>query len=226
MRAQLAKSLQSRCKAIQRAVAAYNTAALALDPPRDPLDWSNVSNYGFIEEFAMLRNTRNDISEKPWVKPLFREMLKMRQRIARAKEEITRCNVEVRRVYTSICDESKLFSRVLNVLRATKDPRYGPVDEYVTRRKVTNRALLKRVEQIHSLRGFTGDRRRGVRIGSEEVIPDINDGNEIVQSPNSGDDSSDESGDEDSGVQLQDLEDDDEVHEAAGRMDNFYANLD
>ena len=105
MRTQIAKALQTRCKAIQRAVAAYNTAAVQLDPPREPLEWSQVSNYGFIEEFVMLRNTRRDIMEKPWIKPVFREMLKMRQRIARAKEEILRCNVEIRRVYTAVCDE-------------------------------------------------------------------------------------------------------------------------
>ena len=172
MRTQIAKALQTRCQAIRRAVSAYNTAAARMNPPRDPLDWAKVSNYGFIEEFVMLRNTRNDIAEKPWVKPVFREMLKMRHRIARANEEMTRCNVEIRRVYTAVCDEHIMFSQVLRGLESTNDLLYGPLLDFVTRRKAVNRALLKRVEDVHSLHGFTGDRTRGVKLGSNVIISD------------------------------------------------------
>lgn len=234
MRSQLAKSLQTRCKAIQRAVATYNTAATALNPPRAPLDWSQVSNYGFIEEFALLRNTRNDIRAKDWVKPLYREMLKMRQRLARAKEEVTRCNVEVRRVYTAICDETKLFSQVLKRLEASKDPIYGSVCEYVAHRKVANRAILQRVEQIHSLHGFTGNRMRGVREGSDDVMPEDSNADEVSGTPvaeggddddgngtgNNGDDGNE------SDIDPDDIENDEEVHTAVDRMENFYANID
>jgi hypothetical protein len=53
----IAKSLQTRCKAIQNAVKAYNAAAMALSPPCPTVDWSKVSHYGFLDEFSLLRDT-------------------------------------------------------------------------------------------------------------------------------------------------------------------------
>ncbi len=70
MRTHLAKSLQTRCKAIQNAVDKYNIAAQSIG--RDPLDWSTVSHYSFLEEFTLLRNTRQDVLEKPWTRPAVR----------------------------------------------------------------------------------------------------------------------------------------------------------
>ena len=53
-RTHLAKSLQTRCKAIRSATDTYNKAARLLDPPRPPLDWAQVSRYSFLEEFNLL----------------------------------------------------------------------------------------------------------------------------------------------------------------------------
>ena len=171
MRTHIAKSLQSRCQTIRTAIAAYNTAAAALSPPRPPLDWTEVSHYGFIEEFALLQDTRNDVREKPWAKPIYREILKLRHRIAHAHEEITRCNVQIRRLYTSICDQTDLFSQVLTRLCNTKSDMHGPLRDFVTRRQRINLALLRRVQQVFALEGYTGQTTRGTRLGTEEPHP-------------------------------------------------------
>ena len=76
MRTHIAKSFQKRCKAIQNAVKAYNAAAVALDPPRPTLDWTRVSHYGFLNEFNLLRDTRQDIRDKPWTDLAVRETMK------------------------------------------------------------------------------------------------------------------------------------------------------
>ena len=174
MRTHIAKALQTRSKAIRRAVEQYNKAAAKLSPPRDPLDWSKMSKCGYIEELTMLRCTRNDIRDKPWVKPVFREMLKIRHRIARAKEEIIRCNVETRRVYTAIHDEIGLFTRVTTQLKTTNSPLYGALRDAVTRRTGVNRLLLSYIRKIHALPGFTGERTRGTREGAS-ITPAGND---------------------------------------------------
>ena len=168
MRTHIAKSLQSRCQTIRNAIAAYNTAAAELSPPRPPLDWTEVSHYGFIEEFALLQDTRNDVRDKPWAKPMFREILKLRHRIAHAYEEITRCNIQIRRLYTSICDQTDLFSRVLARLRDANSEIYGPLRDFVTRRQRINLALLRRVQQVFALEGYTGETTRGIRLGTRE----------------------------------------------------------
>jgi len=166
MRTHIAKSLQKRCKAIQNAVKAYNAAAVALDPPRPTLDWTRVSHYGFLDEFNLLRDTRQDIRDKPWTDLAVRETMKQDVRIKRAHEEIDRCNIELRRLHTSIVNEHHSFDLVLPQLKESGNPLYGAVEDYVTRRHRVNNLILSRIFQTYSLKNFTGDPLPGVRKGS------------------------------------------------------------
>ncbi|KAG6883306.1 hypothetical protein C0992_009118 [Termitomyces sp. T32_za158] len=169
MRTHIAKSLQTRCQAIRTAVAAYNKAALALDPPQATLDWSRVSHYTFLEDFALLRDTSHNIREKPWAKAVVREMIKKDQRMKRAHEEIIRCNVEVRRLHTSIVDEERNFKKRLDEIGSSGLPIYGAVKEFITRRCRVNAKLLDRISQIYSLEGFTGVPGPGIKKDSMMV---------------------------------------------------------
>ena len=76
MRTHIAKALQKRSKTIQRAVKTYNAAATALNPPMPTIDWTTVSHYKFLEEFPLLRNTSQDLSDKRWARPAIRETIK------------------------------------------------------------------------------------------------------------------------------------------------------
>ncbi|KAG6895281.1 hypothetical protein C0992_002165 [Termitomyces sp. T32_za158] len=169
MRTHIAKSLQTRCQAIRTAVAAYNKAALALNPPKPTLDWSKVSHYTFLEDFAIIRDTNRDISDRPWAKVVIRELIKKDQKLQRAHEEIVRCNVEVRRLHTSIVDEGRHFTKRLQEIKEAGLPIYGAVDEFVTRRRRVNAQLLTRILQIYSLPGFTGIPRPGVKKDTMQV---------------------------------------------------------
>lgn len=130
---------------------------------------ADISQYNLIEQFALLQDTRNNIRDKPWAKPLYREVLRLRHRIARAKEEVVRCNVESRRLHTSIYDQAALFKTTLTTLKSGASPVYGAVRDFVTERTRVNQALLERVQQIHQLHGFTGDVTWGVRVGHTEA---------------------------------------------------------
>ena len=165
-RTHLAKSLQTRCKTIRSATEAYNRAARALDPPRPPLDWSQVSHYGFLDEFNLLRNTRHDISGAPWADPVTREAIKKFLRVRRAHEEIDRCNIEVRRLFTSIHDEDHRFNIVLKGLSDKNDTILGVVREYCTRRRRVNALLSEQIRSTFALDGFTGSKTCGSRKGS------------------------------------------------------------
>lgn len=48
---------------------------------------------------------------------------------------------------------------------------HGFVQEFVRRRKRVNYALLKRIQEIHCLPGFTGERTRGVHVGHSDEEP-------------------------------------------------------
>lgn len=218
----LAKSLQKRSKAIRRAVTTYNGAAAALNPPREKIDMAEISQYNYVEQFTLLRDTRDDIRNKPWAKPLYREVFRLRHRIARAKEEILRCNVETRRLHTSIFDQDTLYNSVLKRLKSEVSLMYGPVRDYVIRRTRVNQALLNRVHQIQDLEGFSGDATLGVRVGStaSRVQPTPTAG--LEHNIDNGGDSVPTNEDRDSDEEAEsDVENDDEFHRQEGGIDNF-----
>jgi hypothetical protein len=165
MRTHIAKALQSRCKAIRNAVKTYNAAAAQLDPPRPPISWETVSHINFLEEFNLLHNTRQDIRGKPWSQPAVRELMKISQRVKRAHEEIERCHIAVRRLYTAIYDEAGDFEKGLFRLQTGNPLIYAAVRDFVTRRQQVNNLLLARLRLLTNSPGYSGDCSRGVRLG-------------------------------------------------------------
>ncbi|KAH9847481.1 hypothetical protein C2E23DRAFT_741522 [Lenzites betulinus] len=165
-RTYIAKSLQTRCKAIRNAVNAYNEAARALEPPRETLDWSKASHYAFLEEFALLRDTKNDIRDKPWAKPIVRETMRIVQRVERAREELVNVTREIRRLHTSIRDEELLFSAVLEDLSNRKDPLHGAMQDYVRHRRGASARNMAYIQRLYALEGFTGTPSSGYRAGA------------------------------------------------------------
>ncbi|KAJ3817842.1 hypothetical protein F5880DRAFT_1626200 [Lentinula raphanica] len=210
MRTHISHALQRRSNTIRSAVKAYNSAALALNPPRDTLDWSKVSHYAFLDQFNILSDTRHSVFEQPWARPVNRALMKQRRRIQHAREEITRCNVELRRLHTSIVDENKFFSRILHDLEGSL--MHGPVSEYIDRRQSINQLLLMRIHQTYNLEGYTGERTPGIHINSSIFQSDS--GNRLDEDLANGE-SSDE-GDEG---------DDDEFTEGLGAVVDFMSNI-
>ncbi|KAG1745379.1 uncharacterized protein EDB91DRAFT_1236322 [Suillus paluster] len=127
--------------AIQNAVKKYNEVASELQPPWPPLEC-------FLDEFNLLRETWQDICEKPWTKPVVQETIRQYLRIQRAKEEIIRCNVEVCRLHTAIVGENEAFARILDALKTSNSPIFVV---------------------IHCLDAFSGDKSSGIRKGSDSV---------------------------------------------------------
>ena len=100
----------------------------------------------------------------PWAKPVIRETIKKHLCVCRAREELDRCNIEARRILTSIHDKDRQFDNILATLVDQKSDLLGPVQEYCTRRRRVNFLLLGHIQQILNLDGFTGGttgRRKG-----------------------------------------------------------------
>lgn len=95
--------------------------------------------------------------------------MKISQRVKRAREEIGRCHIAIRRLYTTIYDEAEDFEKTLCRLR-TGDPLiYGAVYDSVTRRQQVNGLLLARLKILTDSPDHSGDCSRGVRVGSRET---------------------------------------------------------
>ncbi|KAJ7083938.1 hypothetical protein B0H15DRAFT_923758 [Mycena belliarum] len=117
MRKHIAKALQARSKAVRRVIETYNTAALALDPPMPTLSWEQVVEYTFLADFDILRDTDSEVQSRPWTRPAYRLAMDRYFRILRAREEIRRLNIEIRRVVTWIADENRVLRRAERRLR-------------------------------------------------------------------------------------------------------------
>ena len=161
-----------RCKAIRLAVKKYNAAALAIHPPKPTLNWESVTQYSFIEELEILKDTSGDILHKEWAQAVGRATLKQWRRVLRAEEEVTRCNIEARRQLTYIHDEDHLFTTVLCELKDSNDMWYTPVEEFCRRRRCTNAHIVYWLDRLFSLEGFSGDSTPGQRTGGfSDFIP-------------------------------------------------------
>ena len=97
---------------------------------------------------------------------MVREAIKKYLRVRRAHEEIDRCNVEVRRLFTSIYDEDRKFDFILKGLLDKNDAILGATREHCVRRRRVNSLLLERIRCIFGLDGFTGNQTLGSRKGS------------------------------------------------------------
>ncbi|KAJ3912038.1 hypothetical protein F5877DRAFT_85259 [Lentinula edodes] len=96
--------------------------------------------------------------------PVVQHLMKQHRQVARAKEEIQHCNVQIRRLQTSILDEDKRFHEVLENLKDTS--MYYLVHDFIDCQRAVNQLLLSRIYQTQALPGFTGNRNPGVREGS------------------------------------------------------------
>ncbi|TCD61105.1 hypothetical protein EIP91_009022 [Steccherinum ochraceum] len=161
VRTHLAKAIQSRSKTIQHAVEVYNAAASTLSPPRPSVDWSVVSAHSFLEQFTLLRETSGDVLARQWAQPVVRELLRQYRRVKRAREEIARCNIEVRRLHTWIIAEGQHMEKIVQTLRATSDPLLTVVEEHCQRRRRLNAGIMQRLQQLFALPGYSGDRTPG-----------------------------------------------------------------
>ncbi|KAG6809770.1 hypothetical protein H0H92_014809 [Tricholoma furcatifolium] len=108
-RKHIGKALKARSQAIRTALNRYNEAASRLSPPRPPLTWDEVVDYAFLADFDLLRDCRQNVSERPWARPAARALLDRHFRIERAREEVERLNVEIKRVVTHMRDEEEFL---------------------------------------------------------------------------------------------------------------------
>ncbi|KIJ30273.1 hypothetical protein M422DRAFT_81424, partial [Sphaerobolus stellatus SS14] len=166
MRMHIAKALKSRSQAIRNTVGDYNVAAAALSPPRPSLEVSQVLQYVFIAEFDILRDSRNDVRTKPWAQSAEREASTAYFKILRAKEEIQRLNVEVRRLLTYILEEEALLSSNVTDI-AKEDPALAhQLAKQLKHFKALNGTHLQRIIQLLRMEGYTGHTTAGVRKGT------------------------------------------------------------
>jgi hypothetical protein len=126
--------------------------------------------YGFLADFDLLRDTRQDIRARPWSTPAARQAMDGYFKLLRADEEILRLNVEIPRFLTFIRDEDTyLVSKGKEV--ALTDPALAYQIHLL--HNSFNRftpSHIKTLKAIGQLPGFSGSLSFGVHI-QEPYIP-------------------------------------------------------
>lgn len=178
MRVHINKALKTRCKAIQTALKKYNTAAAALGRP--PLDWKNISTYGSLAEFSLLRECRTDIRCLPWTDAANRQAAVYDLKIKAALVEQIRLNVEVRRLATSICDEEEHFAQVIASTKLTNPLLSTELHDVMARRVRVNDVHRRRIALIHALPSFNGDKTLGRRMGQSGEVTVVTSDSEMT----------------------------------------------
>jgi hypothetical protein len=171
LRKHIGNALKSRSTAIRTAVAKYNIAAANLTPARRELTWDEVVEYAFLADFDLLRDTCQDIRSRPWTTPAARQAMDGYFKLLRAEEEITRLNIEIRRLLTFMRRDEDTFL-------STKEKEVGLTDPGLAYQihlqcndvNIFTPRHLKILNKVLQLPGFSGDMSFGVHI-TEPPIP-------------------------------------------------------
>ncbi|KAJ7734621.1 hypothetical protein B0H16DRAFT_1577580 [Mycena metata] len=158
MRKHIAKALQTRSEAVKNAIDRYNIAALGMEPPSPTLTWDEVVDYVFLADFEFLRATDGELNEKPWTtRPACRLAMTMHFKIVRAREEIVRLNVEIRRLVTWISDEDEfLRGKEAEARESGRKHMAVLIRTYRLERARSDMGHMKRIWALAKMPGFTG----------------------------------------------------------------------
>ena len=127
-----------------------------MNPPCHELHWDEVVKYTFLSEFDLLRDSRQDVSRRPWAMPAAHLTMDWYFKKCRAVEEIQRLNIKIRRLLTHIQDEDwhlhrcEEYMKPINILLAHQ------IATRHNNRSRFNALHLQRLHHISQLPGFTG----------------------------------------------------------------------
>ncbi|KAJ7816298.1 hypothetical protein B0H14DRAFT_2374708 [Mycena olivaceomarginata] len=171
LRKHIAKALQTRSKTIRTALGRYNAAATSLDPPRRTLKWEEVVEFTFLSDFDLLRDLEGNAAIRPWATPAARALMDTHFKILRAKEEIQRLNIEIRRLVTYIRDERDFLVAKEEEIRETDPNLAFFVHRYRMERGHFDDTHMKRLRKLQATykERFTGTLEPGVRRKEPEI---------------------------------------------------------
>jgi hypothetical protein len=135
-----------------------------------------VVEYAFLADFDLLRDSHQDVRDRPWTNPACRVVIDHHFKLERAREEIQRLNVEIVRVVTYIRDENKfLRSKEADIMLV--DPGLArQVKIHRMERGRFNARHMERFRKLASLPGFSGSIIPGT---STELGGDVHDAMDV-----------------------------------------------
>jgi len=125
-----------------------------LNPPRPAISWKDITQYAFLGEFDLLQHTWDDVRECLWARPAVREATAKFFKFCRAKEEITRLNVEIRRLRTAMHNEEREVSQAIANLCELQPLLACELERLHRPRTAVNAVHIHRLHQIEKQYGL------------------------------------------------------------------------
>jgi hypothetical protein len=171
------------------------------------LSWDDIVEYAFLADFDLLRESRQDVRDRPWTKPAYRVVIDQFFKLERAREEIQRLNIEILRIVTYIQDEDIYLWLKEDEIRKVNPGLARQVGKHRMERARFNNQHMCRFRKLSLLPGFTGSIKPGVSVDSVEsdgqadtpmeVDGQLNDGHHEDDGEQDEDEDEDEQRDED-----------------------------
>ncbi|KIK11936.1 hypothetical protein PISMIDRAFT_121810 [Pisolithus microcarpus 441] len=159
MRKHISKAISRRSAAIRAALERYNKLAPHQRPPRPKLDYAEVIGYSLLGKFSLLKHSRYKVLEKPWALPDNREMMMKYYKLQRSQEEITRLNVEIRRLQAWVdFDGEKMKVAAQGFRDSGSSELASEMESMYAERVRINDFHCAQLQKIYEMSGYTGCR--------------------------------------------------------------------
>ncbi|KAL0057318.1 hypothetical protein AAF712_016052 [Marasmius tenuissimus] len=156
-REKISKALRARAEAIRKALETYNELATQVTPPRPTLTFNQIIEMVSVADFDLLKDTQRNISQFIWAKEEHREAMRLHFRIRRAKEEIHRLNVEMKRLITFLIDDHADYHHAIKATQSTDPELAAELSRQQLYRVTVHTRIVQRLAQTSAFEGFTGE---------------------------------------------------------------------
>ena len=143
---------------MQNALERYNKLAVKQSPLRPTLQYSEVLSYATLGDFDLLKHSRHEVLARPWSNTMHRQMAVKYFKLLRAREEITRLNVEVRQLQAWVDSEATEIKQIATELSAQNPPLSAELQVLFHRQHRVNNQHQLWLQRIYDLEGYSGVR--------------------------------------------------------------------
>ncbi|KAK1222478.1 hypothetical protein PQX77_014684 [Marasmius sp. AFHP31] len=172
-REKISKALRARAEAIRKALDTYNDLATQVNPPRPTLTFNQIVEMVTVADFDLLKDTRHNVSEFIWAREEHREAMRLHFRIQRAREEIHRLNVELKRLITFLIDDHADYYHAIKTTQSADPELAAELIRQQSYRTAIHTRIVQRLGQTSALRGFTGSLLPGERLSRDSTVTDV-----------------------------------------------------
>lgn len=123
-----------------------------------------------VADFDLLRDTRTDIRNLPWTEPSRHKATTYYFGIKRAKEEITRLNVEIIRLLTFMFDAQADYYHTIQRYLVSDPPLAHSLLTELQYQNRISKTIISSLKQTSQLKGFSGSLAIGTRLGHDPSV--------------------------------------------------------